>query len=195
MAVKQTTKTAANTSVTVDETTVTDNGVIVDDDKNISKTNNRKKTVNVKPLNDTDEIEVVSLIPNVSYKDSHTGDFYEWDEVGHSEFMTFETLKNMWKNSRGYFRNMWLKPIDDRVINKFGLTSIFEKYEFLMDEFNYTRKNIPKICDSISSTPNGLKFAICNKIKNLVVSGKITDISVIRSLEKHLNLDLTSFLD
>ena len=87
-----------------------------------------KKTVKAEPLNDSDEIEVVSLIDNVSYKDSKTLDMYDWDVAGHVEYMSFETLKNMWRSHKGYFKNMWLKPKDDRVINKFGLTKTFEKY-------------------------------------------------------------------
>lgn len=146
-------------------------------------------------LKDSDDIEVVSLVPNVSYKDSKTLDMYEWDEVGHVEPMTFETLKNMWRNNKGYFKNMWLKPEDDRVINKFGLTKTFEKYEYLMDASNYTKKNIKNICEAISDTPNSLKFSICDKVKNLVVDGELTDIGVIRELEKRLNIDLTAFLD
>jgi hypothetical protein len=109
--------------------------------------------------------------------------------------MTFETLKNMWRNNKGYFKNMWLKPEDDRVINKFGLTKTFEKYEYLMDASNYTKKNIKNICEAISDTPNSLKFSICDKVKNLVVDGELTDIGVIRELEKRLNIDLTAFLD
>lgn len=155
---------------------------------------NTKKLINAEPLDDTDEIEVVSIIPNVSYKDNKTGDMYEWDEVDHIEYMTFETLKNMWKNNKGYFRNMWLKPKDDRVINKFGLTKTFEKYEYLMDASNYTKKNISDICSAISDTPNGLKMSICGKIKNMVISGEVTDVSVIKALEKHLKIDLIDFL-
>lgn len=153
-----------------------------------------EKTINQEPLGDYDEIEIISLIPNVSYKDSKTGDFYEWDEIGHSEHMTFEVLKNMWRGYKGYFRNMWLKPTDDRVINKFGLTKTFEKYEYLMNKDNYTRKNIDNICDAISSTPNGLKSAIYDKVKNMVIDGDITDVSVIRKLENRLKLDLIEFL-
>ena len=152
------------------------------------------KMVSKEPLNDFDEIEVESLIPNVSYKDSKTGDMYEWDGVGHIEPMTFETLKNMWRNYKGYFKNMWLKPNDDRVINKFGLAKTYEKYEFLMDESNYNKNNIDEILSSISSTPNGLKHSIVTKVKDMVVGGKISEISVVRALEKHLNLDLISLL-
>ena len=154
-----------------------------------------KKLVKTEPLEDSDEIEVVSLVPNVSYKDSKTLDMYEWNEAGHIEYMTFDTLKNMWRLNKGYFRNLWLKPNDDRVINKFGLTKTFEKYEYLMNGSNYTKKNIKSICNAIEETPNGLKFSICNKVKNLVINGDVTDISVIRELEKRLQIDLIDFID
>lgn len=162
---------------------------------NEENTKNTKKSIKVIPLEDSDEIEVVSLIPNVSYKDGKTGDMYEWDNVGHIEYMTFDILKNMWRNNKGYFRNMWLRPNDDRVINQFGLTKTFEKYEYLMDASNYTRKNINAICSAISETPNGLKIAICDRVKSLVVGHEVTDVSVIKALEKHLNIDLIEFLD
>ena len=151
--------------------------------------------VSLSPLKDSDEIEVVSLIPNVSYKDNKTGDMYEWEESGHIEIITFETLKNLWRNHKGYFRNMWLKPKDDRVINQFGLTNIFKKYDMLMDNSSYTRDNIDKICSAISEAPNGLKRSIFNRVKDLVVTEKLTDVSVIRALEKHLKVDLISFLN
>ena len=158
-------------------------------------TKTTKKSIKTQPLEDSDEIEVVSLVPNVSYKDSKTLDMYEWREVGHSEPMTFETLKNMWRSDKGYFKNLWLKPMDDRVINKFALTKTFEKYEYLMEGSNYTKKNINAICDAIKATPNGLKFAICTKVKNLVISGELTDVFVIRELEKRLQIDLINFLN
>ena len=119
---------------------------------------------------------------------------YEWDEVGHSELMTVETIKNMWRNHKGYFRNLWLKPMDDRIISQFGLTRTYEKYEYLMDESNYTRDKIDEIIASIDATPNGLKFAICNKIKDLVINGDVSDVSVIKAIEKHLDIDLISFI-
>ena len=181
--------------------TATKNGVDVEEIVNATADNMNeeekvvtKKTVKAEPLKDSDEIDVESLVQNVSYKDSKTGDMYEWDEVGHIEPMTFDTLKNMWRNNKGYFRNMWLKPNDARVINQFGLTKTFEKYEYLMDSSNYTKKNIKSICDAIVETPNGLKFAICDKVKSMVISGDVTDIFVIKELEKRLKIDLIDFL-
>ena len=91
----------SKTAVEVIETTVA------------AEENMNAKKIKIEQLNDYDEIDVVSLIPNISYKDSKTGDFYEWYEVGHIEPMTFETIKNMWRNHKDYFRNMCLKPNDE----------------------------------------------------------------------------------
>lgn len=162
--------------------------------KNDIETKNDVKPVVNTQLQDTDEIEVVSLIPHVSYQDNKTNDFYEWENVGHSEFLTYETLKNMWRNSKAYFKDLWLKPLDDRVIKKFGLTKNYEKYEFLMNKDNYTRVNISKICNEINSTVVGLKYSIYNKIKNMVANGEISDIQVVMTLEKQFDLDLISIL-
>jgi hypothetical protein len=183
----------ARTAKTTVESNVENDVINTVETMNEENKNIVKKTIK-EELKDTDEIEVVSLVPNVSYKDSKTLDMYEWDEVGHTEPMTFETLKNMWRNNKGYFKNLWLKPCDDRVVNKFGLTKTFEKYEYLMDASNYTKKNINALCEAISDTPNGLKFAICDKIKSMVVNGEVTDASVLKALEKRLNIDLIDFL-
>ena len=154
-----------------------------------------RKTIEVKPLEKFDEIEVISLVSNVSYKDRLTGDMYEWNEAGHSEWMTVETLDNMWRNNKGYFNNLWLKPKDERVIKRFSLVKKFEKYEYLMEGSNYTKKNIGEICKAIAETPIALKLSICDKVKSLVVNGEISDVSVIRELEKRLKIDLIGFLD
>lgn len=179
-----------NTTTTVTEEVVTET------EKEVVEIKKKEtKKVEVKPLQDSDEIDVISLVPNVSYKDSKTLDMYEWEEIGHCEPMSFETLKNMWRNNKGYFKNMWLKPEDNRVIDKFGLKKTFEKYEYLMDCSNYTQNNIDDICSAISNTPNGLKMSVCNKIKNMVISGDISDVKVIRALEKQLRIDLIDFLN
>lgn len=149
---------------------------------------------NNKALKDSDEIEVVSLVPNVSYQDNHTDDFYEWEEVGHSELMPFSVIKTMWRSHKSYFKNLLLEPLDNRVVEQFGLSKIYEKYKMLLDASNYKKNNIKKIVDAISSSPNGLKFSLCNKIKNMIIQGEITDVFVIRTLEKQFDTDLISFI-
>lgn len=150
----------------------------------------KKKQVKATPLEKDDVIEIVSLIPNVSYKDKKYGDIYVWEKAGDVVEMPFEVINYMWQNHKSYFKAMWLKPLDNRVVKKFNLEATYRDYDFLMDASNYTRNNVSEICESIRKTPQSLKFAICNKIKNFVSSGEVSDVIVLREIEKKLNIDL-----
>lgn len=162
-------------------------------DENIVKKNvNAKKKIE---LNNDDEVEVVALIPNISYYDKATGDRYEWDNAGDVEYMTVETLQRMRRNYRGYFEDMYLKPNDERVIEKFGMQRYYDKYDYLMDSSNYTKDNIAHIFDEFSAIrSNSLKSSIVNKIKDMVSTGELSDVTVIRAIEKRFDIDLISLL-
>ena len=190
-------KQTTTTSATVDETMVAENSqnVVVDNAKIEKKTKSKtRKVVDdekvVEPLQDTDDIEVVALIPNISYKDNKTLDFYEWKNIGDIEEIPFEVLKNMYRNHRGYFRNLWLKPLDDRVIDKFKLRKLYESHEKLINIDNYTIDNIFDICEEIHKLPNSSKLSLLSLIRNSVDEGKIQDIRIIKQLESSLNISL-----
>ena len=191
------TKKQTTTSATVDETMVAENSqnVVVDNAEIEEKTKSKiRKVVDdekvVEPLQDTDDIEVVALIPNISYKDNKTLDFYEWKNIGDIEEIPFEVLKNMYRNHRGYFRNLWLKPLDERVIDKFKLRKLYESHEKLINIDNYTIDNIFDICEEIHKLPNSSKLSLLSLIRNSVDEGKIQDIRIIKQLESSLNISL-----
>lgn len=201
---------STNTEPVVDAATVDDSAVAavnsVEENMNdetataaTKRTTNRRKNTRQSAdvenaLSDSDMIEVESLIPNVVYEDSRTGNYYEWEEIGHCEDMTFDEVKNMHRKYKTYFNDMWLKPIDERVIKKLGLSRTYDKYNFLIDESNYTNDHIDEVLDGLSSAPASLKIAIVNRIKDMVADGTISDIKVVRKLEKRLDIDLISFL-
>ena len=69
--------------------------VVEADFSNKSSKVNENRVSSQEPLTDGTEIEIVSLIPFVSYKDSKNGEYYAWDNAGDIEILTFENLKNM----------------------------------------------------------------------------------------------------
>lgn len=151
--------------------------------------------INEEPLKDTDEIEVVSLIPHVGYRDFATSDYYEWENVGDVEYMTFDALTRMRRNFRSYFDDMCLKPNDARVIKKFGLERFYKQHDAFMDASSYTRENVSDTLDKIHDIrSNSMKSSIVNKIKDMVSSGEISDVNVIRTIEKRFDLDLIATL-
>ena len=185
------------TSATVDEKdTVAEisKDVVVEKDENKKEVKTNKK-VNIEPLQDDDDIEVQSMIPNVSYFDKKNQDYYEWKQVGDIEIMTFEALKNMWKNSRGYFKKLWLRPLDKRVVAKFnGLSKLYEEFDELMDINSYTRDNVSSIAQRILDMPRGTSNSVITLIIDSVDSGKLNDIKILKELEKTLGLDLISLI-
>lgn len=188
---KTSTKPADNV-VAVDETAATTADAVVEEvtEEIVEEAPAPAKVAKPQPLLDTDDIEVVSLIRNVDYLDKYSGDRYIWTEVGQPELMPFEVLKSMWRNNKTYFRSMWLRPNDDRVIKKFGLESIYKKYDYLMDGKNYTIDNIDEINETVANSPKDIKIAVRNKVKEMVDNSEIVDINVIRKLEKKFNMDL-----
>lgn len=151
--------------------------------------------INEEPLKDTDEIEVISLIPHVGYRDFATSDYYEWENVGDVEYMTLDALTRMRRNFRSYFDDMCLKPNDARVIKKFGLERFYKQYDAFMDASSYTRENVSDTLDKIHDIrSNSMKSSIVNKIKDMVSSGEISDVNVIRTIEKRFDLDLIATL-
>lgn len=201
---------STNTEPVVDAATVDDSAVAavnsVEENMNdetataaTKRTSNRRKNTRQSAdvedaLSDSDVIEVMSLIPNVVYEDNRTGNYYEWEEIGHCEDMTFDEVKNMHRKYKTYFNDMWLKPLDERVIKKLGLSRTYDKYDSLVDESNYTNDHIDEVLDGLSSAPASLKIAIVNRIKDMVADGTVSDIKVVRKLEKRLDIDLISFL-
>lgn len=160
-----------------------------------SVTTKKNDATNAKELDDKEEIEVVALIPNVSYYDKATGDRYEWENAGDVEYMTVEAIQRMRRNSRGYFEDMCVKPNDERVIKKFGMERYYEQHDYLMDASNYTKDNITNVLDKFSSLrSNSLKSSIVNKIKDMITNGELSDAVVIRAIEKRLDIDLISLL-
>ena len=112
----------------------------------------KRSVVKEAPLDKDDIIQVISLVGNVSYKDKKYGDIYKWERPGDVQEMTFEVISNMHQNYKSYFKSMWLKPLDNRVIKKFALEATYRDYDYLMDAANYTRKNVSDICETICET-------------------------------------------
>jgi len=167
------------------------------ENNDVKKTTKKTKQVNsTKPaLKDNDIIECISQIPNLSYKDNKTGDMYRWDNVGDVEEISFGVLKDIYRNHNSYIKNLYFIFSDERVIKHFRMERIYEKYLGLLSKDVYTRDNINTIQENIKALPKGIINTILNKVKSLVTNGEISDIQVIRSLEKIFDIDLIYLLD
>ena len=178
-------KQTTTASATVEKTMVAE-----DSQEVVVKENVEEIEVELKPLEDGDDIEVMSLVPNVTYKDEKTYDYYEWREAGSVELVSFESLRNMYRNYRGYFKNLWLKPLDKRVLKQFKIEKLYDNYDKILDTDNYTLDTIGGICDEIHKLPNSAKISVLSLIRDKVDRGDIRDVKIIKSLEEKLRIEL-----
>lgn len=177
----------------VKKTTTTESVEEVTETKEVKAVEEKAKTVK-KELSDKDEVEIVSIIPNVVFEDKRTGDTYHWDKSGDVQIITVDTLKYILRNHRGYFKNMVLKLADNEIADKFGLLKSVQQYEKVLVPENYTMDNIDNVIADIKEIPNEIKFTIFDKIKNMVAVGDIIDVKIIRKIENEFGLDLVSML-
>lgn len=183
---------AVSMSTAVEENTA---AVSIEDNADI-KTNITKKAGesmrkdDIELLSDGEEIPVESIIPNVSYKDKRTGNVYEWEDSGHVEYMTVEEIGNLWRASKGYFKNLWLYPKDQRILKKYRLEKTYSDFEFLISSPSYIQDNIEEIRCYLRKASVQLKFTILGRIKSFIANGDLTDIVVIRELEKEFGTQL-----
>lgn len=180
---RKNTQTSVKTKVDTPIVDVTEEKVVVE--KPVKPITKPKKV----KIDDDEEIEVEAFDSNVSYWDKLTDETYFWENVGDIIALPYSIIKNMWRNHKTYFRNFLLKPNDERVVSELGLDKTYEKYDFLVDGSQYTKDNIDNIIQTIKSGNNGFKSAIFNNIKNMIVAGDITDVSVIIKLGKAFDID------
>lgn len=190
---KKTTK--KNTDVEAVEEVTASTADVASGDTNVQEKVASKPAKAERPLKGEDEIAIASFVPyRVSYDDKATFDKYVWEGVGDVQCMTFDALTRMRRNHPGYFEDMELKPEDERAIKKLNLTGLYGKYEHLMNADAYSRDAIGGVVEEIGKLPNSAKITVVHKIKGMVESGELTDINVIRTIEKRLGIDLIAIL-
>lgn len=146
------------------------------------------------PLTDNEIIVCTAQIPNMTYKDHKTGDMYTWQAVGDAEEISFSVLRDMYRNYDSYIKNLWITFDDERVVKKFRLERLYGNYKLLMSDKFYVKSNMQKIKEIIKEMPRGILETAILKVKSFITDGKISDLKVIRELERQFHVDLINLV-
>lgn len=143
-----------------------------------------------KSIRDADVIVVKSLVPNVYYTCSKTLDSFSWADVGDTEEMTFAQLKVMKNKHGGYFMKKWLYPENDMARKKLGIDSIFAVTFEKKDMRLLYGNDVAAVKEKLHYIPVEEKAAYIKRVQTDVKQGKITNVKIIRLLEKELDISL-----
>ena len=114
----------------------------------------------------------------MTYRARSTNAIFRWNQIGAIEYMTVAELNEMNNYKSGYLNKPLVILLDERAIKKFRLQHVYEN----VAKINNLKELFTKSPDEIKSTI---------KSRQMMRAGTLTNINVIRLLEKELSFDLT----
>lgn len=151
------------------------------------------KTSNVRPQRDMNELIKVVCITNaplVYESRSQLGYRVYWDGYLSEAWMEYKELINMRNTYRAFFERPWIicdwDVLEDLRVDQYYKNII--DLENLDDVFKKTPKELEK---TLKEIPDGIKALIVDRAFELRREKKLDSLSVIETIEKTLNVDLT----
>lgn len=128
-------------------------------------------------------ISVRSLKPNVYYTDTRTFDSYEWLNVGDTNEMTYNQLKQMIHQHKAYFKNRWLILDDEEAMKTLKISHFYEERFTAKDWQLFSGDNVKAVKEKLALLSAEEKAGLLPNIRQKISSGKILNIHMIRFLE------------
>lgn len=145
-------------------------------------------------LNDDTKIAVKSLVPAVYYTCSTTFETFSWVEAGDIQDMSYRQLRIMKAKHPRYFTEKWLLPMDNEVLKKLKLESVFASTLSRGDMKKLYGSNVDEVEELLSSLSDSAKTELAQKVVKAVKNGKITNVKIIRLLENQLSVELMQYV-
>ena len=145
-------------------------------------------------LNDDTKITVQALVINICYTCPITFETFNWMEIGDTQEMTYKQIRIMSVKHPRYFSEKWLKPLNDEVLDKLKLKRFFEN--------NLSRGDLKLLCgndvdaveEMLTSLNSDAKAELAKKAVKAAKDGKISNVKIIRLIEKHLSVEIMELI-
>ena len=143
------------------------------------------------PMDET--INVKSIVyGGLTYKSRTTNAVFRWNQIGSIQPMTVAEINEMNNHKTDFLRKPLVILMDERAIKKFRLTGVYEnvaKINNLSAVFN--SGDLDKIDKVISDALSvNMRDILISKVRQMYKNKKLTDINILRLLEKRLQFDL-----
>lgn len=129
----------------------------------------------------------------LTYKSRTTNAVFRWNQIGAIQSMTVAEINEMNNHKSDFLRKPLVILMDERAIKKFRLTSVYEnvaKINNLSAVFN--SGNLARIDKVVSDALSvNMRDILISKVRQMYKNKKLTDINILRLLEKRLQFDLT----
>lgn len=162
----------------IDEMDEAENGSVIKEEINLS----------------LDEMIPVKSITfgGLTYKARSTNAIYRWNNIGAVEYMSVAELNEMNNYKRSYLNKPLVILLDERAIKKFRLQPVYEnvaKINNLKDLFKKDMSTIERTIDTALDV--NMRDILISKARQMIKNNSLTNINIIKLLERKLQHDLS----
>lgn len=153
----------------------------------------RKKAVDI----DLHELIEVRSVTNggLTYISPKTGMKVRWQETGDVEYMEFAELMTMKSARRGFLEQPLIVIDDEDVVEKLGLTKLYENMFDIDDIDSFFELSVTKMSEQLETMPRGIKTLVADKATKMIKDETLYDLRKIKLLEDKVRIDLQILMD
>lgn len=131
----------------------------------------------------------------LTYKARSTNAIYRWNQIGAIEYMTVAELNEMNNYKRAYLNKPLVILMDERAIKKFRLQKVYENVAQINNLKSLFKSDIATIERTIDTALDAnMRDILISKVRQMIKNGTLTNINIIKLLEKKLQHDLADIV-
>ena len=131
----------------------------------------------------------------LTYKARSTNAIYRWNQIGAIEYMTVAELNEMNNYKRAYLNKPLVILMDERAIKKFRLQKVYENVAQINNLKSLFKSDMATIERTIDTALDAnMRDILISKVRQMIKNGTLTNINIIKLLEKKLQHDLADIV-
>lgn len=124
------------------------------------------------------------------YDSQRTGEHFVWKKFGDEQEMELRELRNAKNSYKKYFENNWFMFEEDWIIEYLGVKQYY-RYAISIDKFdNIFKLSADELRQVLTNLSDGQKKSVAYRAKELIKEEVIDSMSVVRTLEELLGVEL-----
>ena len=131
----------------------------------------------------------------LTYKARSTNAIYRWPTIGSLEYMSISELNEMNNYKRAYLNKPLVILMDERAIKKFRLQKVYENVAQINNLKSLFKSDMSTIERTIDTALDAnMRDILISKVRQMIKNGTLTNINIIKLLEKKLQHDLADIV-
>ena len=121
-----------------------------------------------------------------------TNSSYRWGDIGEIEYISFGELIALNNSKKAFLTKPYIILLDPRAVKYFRLVKVYESVAKINNLTELFQQPMSKIDDTISvALAANMRDILISKVRDMLKTGALTNINIIKMLEKRLKHDLS----